>query len=110
MDKYQQYTKEWENIWMTCGRKETALFENDSVTYAETVVLFEGRRKLMVWIYCLLRNYKKIVPIDELEYDVKKKMWAFVQEICTGKTNDLRVMKHTAMAFYAIEYFINENQ
>lgn len=109
MDKYQQYAKDWEDIWMTCGRKETAVFESNSPAYAEEVVTQNARRNLMVWIYCLLRNYKKIVPIENLEPDVKKKMWAFVKEICAGKTDDPKRMKHICMVFYAIEYFINEN-
>lgn len=92
------------------GRKETAIFENDSVTYTETVLLSSGRRGIMVWVYCLLRNYKKIVPIEDLDRETKNKMWAFVKEICAGKTNDVQRMKHICMVFYAIEYFINEKQ
>lgn len=109
MDKYQQYDKDWENIWMTCGRKETVVFESNSMAYTNEVVTQNARKNLMVWIYCLLRNYKKIKPIEDLDYDVKQKMWAFVKEVCAGKTDDLKRMKQVAMVFYAIEYFINEN-
>lgn len=105
-----EYAKHWENIWMTCARKETALFESNSVAYTEEVVTQNARRNLMVWFYCLLRNYKKIVPIEDLDRDTKNKMWAFVKEICAGKTNDVQRMKHICMVFYAIEYFINEKQ
>jgi hypothetical protein len=109
MDKFQTYAKEWEAIWMRCGRKETAVFESNCTAYTEDIVTQNARRNLMVWIYCLLRNYKKIVPIEELDPEVKRKMWAFVQEICDGKIDDKKRMLHIAMAFYAIEYFINEN-
>jgi len=91
------------------GRKETAMFEANSVAYTEEIVTMKGRRGMMVWIYCLLRNYKKVVAIEDLEPEVKNKMWQFVKEICAGKTNDLKEMKHICMVFYAIEYFINEN-
>ncbi len=108
MDKYQQYSKDWENIWMTCGRKETAVFESNSIAYTDEVITQNCRRNLMVWIYCLLRNYKKITPIENLDQETKIKMWSFVKEICAGKTDDIKRMKHIAMVFYAIEYFINE--
>lgn len=109
MDRLQQYGKHWESIWMKCGRKETALFESNCTAYTEEVVIQNARRNLMVWIYCLLRNYKKITPIDELDPEAKRKMWTFIQEVCEGKTDDPKRMKHVAMVFYAIEYFINEN-
>lgn len=109
MDKYQQYAKDWENIWMTCGRKETALFEAHSVAYTNEVVTQNARKNLMVWMYRLLRNSKRIIPIENLEVEVKQKMWAFVKEVCAGKTDDVQRMKQVAMVFYAIEYFINEN-
>jgi hypothetical protein len=108
MDKYQQYAKDWEDIWMTCGRKETAVFESNSVAYTEEVIMQNARRNLMVWIYCLLRNYKKLTAVEDLEPDVKRKMWVFVKEICAGKTDDVKRMKHIAMVFYTIEYFLNE--
>jgi len=103
------YAKHWESIWMKCGRKETALFESNCTAYTEEVVTQNARRNLMVWIYCLLRNYKKIAPIDELDPEVKRKMWTFVQEVCEGKTDDPKRMRHVGMVFYAIEYFINGN-
>lgn len=108
MDKYQQYSKHWENAWMTCGRKETATFESNNLGYTESLIVGNGRRMLMVWIYCLLRNYKKIKPIEDLEPDVKRQMWGFVKEVCDGKTSDIQKMKQIAMVFYAIEYFLNE--
>lgn len=110
MDKYQQYAKDWEDIWMTCGRKETALFEAHSVAYTNEVVTQNARKNLMVWMYRLLRNSKRIIPIENLEVEVKQKMWDFVKEVCAGKTDDIERMKHVAQVFYAIEYFINENQ
>jgi hypothetical protein len=108
-NKYTEYAKWWEGVWMTCGRKETAVFESNSVAYTEEVIMQSARRNLMVWIYCLLRNYKKLTAIEDLELDVKKKMWAFVNEICVGKEVDVKRKKHICMVFYTIEYFINES-
>jgi hypothetical protein len=104
-----QIAKEQTEFMWYIGRKETAVFESNSVAYTEEVIMLNARRNLMVWIYCLLRNYKKIKPIEELDRDVKVKMWAFVNEVCAGKTNDLQRKKHICMVFYAIEYFINES-
>jgi len=108
LDKYQQYAKDWEEIWMNCGRKETAVFESNNIAYTEELIKCNARKNLMVWIYCLLRNYKKIVAIEDLEQDVKLKMWGFVKEVCAGKTDDIKRMKQIAMVFYTIEYFLNE--
>lgn len=109
MDNSVEIAKEQTEFMWYIGKKETALFEAHSMAYTEEVVMQNARRNLMVWIYCLLRNYKKVVPIENLEPDVKKKMWAFVKEICAGKTDDPKRMKQIAQVFYAIEYFINEN-
>lgn len=106
--KFTEYARLWENAWMTCGRKETAVFESNSIAYANEVVALQARKNLMVWIYRLLKNYKKIKPIESLDYETKEKMLAFVKEICAGKTDDPVRMKEVAMVFYAIEYFINE--
>ena len=92
------------------GRKETTLFEEHSIEYTEELITQNARRKLMVWIYCLLRNYGKLTAIEMLDQDTKEKMWRFVKEICKGKTEDLQRMKEIAQAFYTIEYFINENK
>jgi diadenosine tetraphosphate (Ap4A) HIT family hydrolase len=90
------------------GRKETALFEEHSIAYTEELITQNARRKLMIWIYCLLRNYGKLTAIEKLDQDTKEKMWRFVKEVCKGKTEDLQRMKEIAQAFYTIEYFINE--
>ena len=92
------------------GRKETWAFECNSVAYTEDVIVNNARRKLMVWIYCLLRNYGKLKPIEELEQDVKEQMWRFIKEICKDKTEDVHRMKQVAMTFYTIEYFLNEKK
>lgn len=107
-NKFTEYAKWWENTWMTCGRKETAAFESNNLAYTEELIFQNARRNLMVWIYCLLRNFKKLIPIENLEPEVKQKMWAFVKEVCAGKTDDLKRMKQIAMVFYTIEYFLNE--
>lgn len=104
-----EIAKRCTEVFFVIGRKETNLFEEHSIAYTEELITQNARRKLMVWIYCLLRNYGKLTAIENLEQDVKENMWAFVKEICKGKTEDLKRMKEIAQAFYVIEYFINEN-
>lgn len=108
MEAAVEIAKQQTEFMFQIGRKETALFESHSVAYTEEVIMQNARRNLMVWIYCLLRNYKKLTAIEDLELDVKKKMWAFVNEICAGKEVDIKRKKHICMVFYAIEYFLNE--
>lgn len=110
MDKLQQYAEDWKRIWMKCGRNETAVFESNNIAYTNELITCEARKNLMVWIYYLLRNFKYIKPIEELDDDTKRQMWGFVNEVCAGKTNDPKRKKHIAMVFYAIEYFLNEKQ
>lgn len=100
--------KQLEYMW-ELGRKYTTGFENDNVAFTEAIIILGGTRKVLVWIYCLLRNYGKLTSIELLEQDVKEKMWKFVKEVCKGKTEDRQRMKEVAQAFYVIEYFINEN-
>lgn len=101
--------KQLEYMW-ELGRKLTRDFENENVTFTDALIRLGGVRKMMVWIYCLLRNYGKLTAIELLDHDVKEKMWRFVKEVCKGKTEDIQKMKEIAMAFYTIEYFINENK
>jgi hypothetical protein len=97
-----------EYMWEV-GRKHVRDFENNNIAFTDSVIMLTGTRKLLVWIYCLLRNYGKLTAIELLDQDVKEKMWRFVKEVCKGKTEDIQKMKEIAMAFYTIEYFINEN-
>lgn len=100
--------KQTEYMW-ELGRKHAQDFENNNIAFTDAVIMLTGTRKLLVWIYCLLRNHGKLTAIELLEKDVKEKMWAFVKDICKGKTEDIQRMKEVAKAFYVIEYFINEN-
>ena len=109
MDKYQQADKQWLEFMERIGRKETAIFEENSIAYTNDVIVCNCRRHLMIWIYSTLKGKKKIKPIEELDQEVKEQMWAFVKEICAGKTNDRERMVEVAKTFYVIEYFINEN-
>jgi hypothetical protein len=100
--------RQLEYMW-ELGRKHVRDFENNNIAFTDSVIMLTGTRKLLVWIYCLLRNYGKLTAIELLERDVKERMWTFVKEICKGKTEDAQRLKEVAQAFYVIEYFINEN-
>lgn len=102
------YQRSWEALFLRIGRKETAAFEDNNVGYTDDLINGNARRGLMVWIYRLLRNFKFLKPIEDLDPDAKRQMWGFVKEICEGKTNDIERMKQIAMVFYTIEYFLNE--
>jgi hypothetical protein len=109
MDKYHQASYDWLLCMERIGRKELACFEEYSVGYTEQIVNFNCRRSIMVWVYNTLKAAKKITPIENLEKEVKQKMWGFVNEICAGKTDDQKRKIEIAKVFYVIEYFMNEN-
>ena len=62
----------------------------------------------MCWVYSELKKHKKIVPIEQLEKEDKKQMWAFVLEICKGKDFEKKRMIEILKTFYILEYFLNE--
>jgi hypothetical protein len=107
-DKYQKA----ENDWLACmeriGRKETAYFEQDNVGYTTQIIELGCRRGIMVWVYAELKRHKKLEPIEKLDKDIKKQMWAFVLEICNGKNAETKTMIEIAKTFYVIEYYLNE--
>jgi hypothetical protein len=105
----QKYTDWWNDLMMRTGRKMTKTFEDNNVSFTDAIILTGGTRGMMKWIYHHLVKRKKVTPIEDLDIDSKKEMWNFIREVCLGKTNDLVIMKEVAIAFYALEYFINEN-
>ena len=94
---------------MRIGRKETDYFEKDNVGYTDQMLWYNSRRKIMEWVYNTLVTAKKITPIEKLELDVKKQMWGFITEICSGKEVSKQVRLEIAKVFYIIEYFLKEN-
>lgn len=110
MDKYQQADFNWLSCMERIGRKETAFFEQDNTGYTEQIIGMNCRRGIMCWVYCTLKSAKKIIPIEELEIEVKNQMWGFVNEICAGKEMDKNRKIEIAKTFYVLEYFLNENK
>lgn len=108
MDKYQQYQHDWLEVMWNIGRKETACFEDYSVLYVESLIGTNLRRRLMVWVYCYLVGRGKAPRIEDLEPDVKQKMWLTAKDICAGKIVDQKKMIEICKALYVIEYFMNE--
>jgi hypothetical protein len=90
------------------GRKEALYFEEDNVGYTEQIICLNCRRSIMCWVYSELKKHKKIVPIEQLEKEDKKQMWAFVLEICKGKDFEKKRMIEILKTFYILEYFLNE--
>lgn len=107
-DKYQLAEKSWLQCMERIGRKETFLFEQDNISYTDSIIQLNCRRSIMCWVYSVLKQHNKLVPIEKLETDVKKQMWAFVKELCAGKTDEQKRMVEVAKTFYVIEYFLNE--
>jgi hypothetical protein len=109
-DKYQAIDRSWLECMMRIGRKETAYFEQDNVGYTDQLFWYHSRRQVMRWVYSTMVTAKKITPIENLELEVKKQMWGFINELCVGKevSKDIRI--DIARIFYLIEYFINENK
>lgn len=108
MEPVLQEANRQHQIMLDFGRKQAALFENDNVAYTEALLRLTGSRKAMVWLYDILRNYKYLVPIEDLEKDVKEKMWLTVKDICSGRVEDKDKLVEMCKSFYALEYFLNE--
>lgn len=90
------------------ARKQAKLFENDNIAYTEALLRLRGCRKMMVWVYCALRNYKMAPAIEELDKVDKEHIWEIVKDLCKGEHREKQKMKEMAMALYALEYFLNE--
>lgn len=99
----------WDEIMMNTGRKMTATFEDNNMAFVDALILTSGTRHMMRWIYRHLVHHGRVSPIESLPIESKEQIWSFVKDVCEGKTTDRIIMKEIAMAFYAIEYFINEN-
>lgn len=108
MDKYQQYDYDWLQCMKRIGRKELVFFEEDNVGYTERLIKLNCKRQILVWVYNTLRQNKEIVPVENLELDVKRQMWGFINELCTGKEVGKEVRIEMSKAFYTIEYFLKE--
>lgn len=92
------------------GRKLAREFEYDNVTFTERLVALSGTRGLLVWIYCLLRNYGKITALEKLTQEEKQGMWNLAKDVCQNEHRTTKKMHQVVMAFYAIEYFLNEQK
>lgn len=99
----------WDELMLKTGRKMTATFEENNIAFVNALILTSGTRHMMRWIYNHMVLHKRIIPIESLDIKSKTEIWAFVKDVCFGKTEDKVVMKEIAQAFYVIEYFINEN-
>lgn len=109
-NKYQAADRSWLQCMERIGRKETAYFEQDNVGYTNQITWYHSRRQIMVWVYSTLVNSKKVIPVESLELEVKKQMWGFINEICTGKEVAKATRIEIAKVFYIIEYYLKENQ
>ena len=108
MEPAPQEANRQHQIMLDFGRKQVALFEKDNISYTEALLRLSGSRKMMVWLYDVLKNYKYVVAIEDLEPEVKKKMWLTVKDICSGRLEDNDKLVEMCKAFYALEYFLNE--
>lgn len=95
-------------IMLDFGRKQAALFEKDNISYTDSLLILSGSRRMMVWLYGILCNYKYLTPIEQLEKEEKEKMWLTVKDICSGRLEDKDKLVEMCKAFYALEYFLNE--
>lgn len=98
-----------EYMW-SLGRKMAKEFEWDNIRFTEVLIAASGTRKLLVWIYCLLRNYKKVIALEDLAQEDKEHMWLFIKDVVGERKNETELCKQMCMAFYALEYFLNEKR
>jgi hypothetical protein len=108
MEPVLQEANRQHQVMLDFGRKQAALFEKDNISYTDSLLILSGSRRMMVWLYCVLKNYKYLVPIEDLDLDVKQKMWLTVKDICSGRLDDKGKAVEMCKAFYALEYFLNE--
>jgi hypothetical protein len=108
MEPVLQEANRQHQIMLDFGRKQAELFEKDNIAYTEALLRLTGSRKMMVWLYDILKNYKYLVPIEDLEKEAKEKMWLTVKDICNGRLEDKEKAIQMCKAFYALEYFLNQ--
>lgn len=108
MDKYQQADHNYKEVLWKVGRRETEEFEAKSMLYTDNLIECNARRELMIWIYKALVAYKGLTRIENLEPDVKQKMWLTVKDLVAGRLNDRQKLIDICKVFYVIEYFLNE--
>lgn len=110
MDKYQQAQHDWEQLMWRIGRDEKDYFEIDNEFYVDSLFRLRSRLTLMCWIYSDLCFAGKIVKIENLEREIKDRMWRNARAICSGREVDQKTLIKICKAFYVIEYFLNEKQ
>lgn len=110
MASHLQTANDIHEVFMNFGRKQARLFEQDNISYTEALLRLTGSRKMMVWLYYRLRNYKYITPIEDLSQEEKEQMWQFTKEICVGEHRVKEKMRQMSLSFYALEYFLNEQE
>jgi len=108
VDKYQKAQYDWEQLMWRIGRDEKDYFEIDNEFYLDSLIRMSSRRGIMCWVYSDLCFAKKIVRMEALDKETKKRMWDNVRGMCEGKTDDKKIMLQLCKVFYVIEYFLNE--
>lgn len=93
-----------------CGRKYAQFFENDNLSFTQSMLVFSGCRELMRWVYGLLVARKQLKPLEELSQEEKEEMWNFIKEVCVDEHQTREKMHQMVIVFYTIEYFLNEKQ
>jgi len=106
MDKYQEADHRWKELLWKIGRRETEEFEAKSMLYTDNLIECNARRELMLWIYRALIMYKGLTKVEDLETEVKQKMWLTVKDLCAGRVEDKQKLIDICKVFYAIEYFL----
>jgi len=110
LDEAVQRSSHVREILLDVGRKYARSFEQDNLRFTDSLLNLGGCRKMMVWLYCLLRNIGKLTPLEELPQEEKEHMWEFVKEICVGEHRQREKMREMMMVFYTLEYFLNEQK
>jgi hypothetical protein len=110
MNQYQQIDKDWDSCMLRVGRRITESFEMNNIGFTDALVGTNCTRLILPWIYHHLIYKHGLVRIEDLDQDTKEKNWQFVKEISAGRVKTVQKMKEVAIAFYVIEYFINEQK
>jgi hypothetical protein len=92
------------------GRRITESFEMNNIGFTDALVGTTCTRLILRWIYHHLVYKHGLTRLEDLDQGSKEGMWNIVKDICAGRVKTVHKMKEVAIAFYVIEYFLNEQK
>lgn len=92
------------NQWIELGRKQYAVFENDSLNYINCLVANTSMRTVLNCVYDSLVGRKEMIPIELLNQENKLALWEGAKEFSKGTLNQQQMID-LSKSLYTLEYF-----